>query len=300
MDLAVASGSSPAPSNFQDGLGERRRSQDAAGEPIELLCLRRDLTSIPSFEFALRERTSRLAAFRHTYFGRVRSVDRLGDAASTLAVASDFTKGVRLSQLLTPTDKRPVTIDINAALHLIRQLVNAVAMLHENARDVAHGAIGPERVIVTANARVVIVEYMLGAALEQLRFSHERYWRELRVAAAPSATLPKFDQRTDITQIGVVAVSLILGRLLTEDEFPDGMADVLASASGISAQGASEPLPHGIRTWLSRALQLDQRHSFESAIDAQAELDKVLSGEEEEEGDYLSNDVTSSQAELER
>jgi serine/threonine protein kinase len=289
MDLAVAPGLLPASNNFQDGLGERRRSADAGGESIELLCLRKDLTSIPSFEFALRERTSRLAAFRHTYFGRVRSIDRLADAASTLAVASDLTRGVRLSQLLTPTDRRPVAIDINAALHLIRQLVNAVAMLHENARDVAHGAIGPERVIVTSNARVVIVEYVLGAALEQLRFSHERYWRELRVAAAPSASLPTFDQRTDITQVGVVALSLVLGRLLTEDEFPDGVGDVLASASAISAQGGHEPLPHGIRAWLGRALQLDPRHAFESAIDAQADLDKVLSGEEDDEDDYLSN-----------
>ena len=97
------------------------------------------------------------------------------------------------------------------------------------------------------------------------------------------------DSASTLKTLTALAVSLILGRLLTEDEFPDGMADVLASASGISAQGASEPLPHGIRTWLSRALQRDQRHSFESAIDAQAELDKVLSGEEEDEGDYPSD-----------
>ena len=68
------------------------------------------------------------------------------------------------------------------------------------------------------------------------------------MAAAPSATLPKFDQRTDITQIGVLALSLILGRLLTDDEFPDGVGDVLATANGISAQGGTEPLPHGIRS----------------------------------------------------
>ena len=40
---------------FQDALGERRRV-DGNGDPIELLHLRGELTEIPSFEFALRER----------------------------------------------------------------------------------------------------------------------------------------------------------------------------------------------------------------------------------------------------
>src|SRR5216110_1974243 len=109
MDRAVAPHVPPAKNlnNFRDGLGERRRITHAGGDTTELLCLRRQLTSIPSFEFALRERASRLASFRHTYFGRVRSIDRLSDPASTLAVVSDVTRGVRLSQLLTPTESRP-------------------------------------------------------------------------------------------------------------------------------------------------------------------------------------------------
>ena len=279
MDPAVAPGTPPA-SNFHDGLGERRRISEAGGD-IELLCLRRDLTAIPSFEFALRERASRLANFRHTYYGRVRSIDRLNDPSATLAVASDYTRGIRMSQLLTSQDGRPVTIDVNAALHLIRQLVSAVAMLHENARDVAHGALGPERIVVTPNARLVIHEYVLGAALEQLRFSHDRYWKQLRIALPPSPGLPRFDHRADVTQVGVISLSLVLGRLLTDDEYPSQIGDVLAAAWAISARGGLEPLPQGLRAWLSRALQLDPRHSFATVADARTELDKVLAGEDE-------------------
>jgi serine/threonine protein kinase len=285
MDPALAA-AVPAPNSFHDGLGERRRVADrnGSGDNVELLCLRRQLTSIPSFEFALRERAGRLANFRHTYFARVRSIDRLNDASATLAVVSDVTRGVRLSQLLTPADKRPVTIDINAALHLIRQFVSAVAMLHENAPDVAHGAISPERLVVTSNARVVIAEYVLGAALEQLHYTPERYWKELRVALPPTIAEPRFDQRADVTQIGVVALSLVLGRLLTDDETPARLGEVLASAWAISNRGGLEPLPPGLRGWIARALQLDPRHSFESALDARVELDKVLDGEDD--GEY--------------
>jgi serine/threonine protein kinase len=280
MDPALAPGSPSRAIVFQDGLGERRRISDVSGaDTIEQLCLRSELTAIPSFEFALRERASRLVNFRHVYFGRVRSVDRLNDAASTLAVVSDSIKGVRLANLLAASERRPMTLDITASVHLMRQLVAAVAMLHENARDVAHGAIAPERVIVTPNARVVLVEYVLGAALEQLHYSAERYWKDLRVPLPPSHGLPRFDHRVDVTQVGVVALSLVLGRLLNEQEYPARVPEVLASAFAISSKGEFEPLPHGLRSWIGRALQLDPRQSFADAIEARDELERVLAGE---------------------
>ena len=286
MDPALAPGTPPRSVVFQDGLGERRRISDVSGaDTIEQLCLRSELTAIPSFEFALRERASRLASFRHVYFGRVRSVDRLTDPSSTLAIVSDSIKGVRLANLLAASERRPMTLDISASVHLIRQLVAAVAMLHENYRDVAHGALGPERIIVTPNARIVIVEYVLGAALEQLHFSQERYWKELRIALPPSTGLPRFDHRADVTQVGLVALSMILGRLLHEDEYPSRVADVLAGAWAISSKGELEPLPPRLRQWIGRALQLEPHHSFATALEARDELDRVLSGDDDEDED---------------
>src|SRR5580700_10636072 len=51
---------------FKDSLGERRQIPDPGGAAaLELLCLSGQLTSAPSFEFALRERAGRLAGFHH-------------------------------------------------------------------------------------------------------------------------------------------------------------------------------------------------------------------------------------------
>jgi len=277
MDPAVAASAAPADVVFHDGLGERRQIVDPTGnETLEVLCLRSELTAVPSFEFALRERVSRLASFRHAYFGRVRSVDRLNDQRSTLALVSERTPGVRLSDLLAVSELAPLPIDVNAALCLIRQLVPAVATLHENARDAAHGAIAPERIVISPNARLVIVEHVMGAALEQLRFSHERYWKDLRIALPRSAGSARFDHRADLAAVGVVALSLILGRPLREDEYPMHIADAVSSAWAISARGGLEPLPAGLRSWLARALQIEPRTSFTSALEARDELDKVL------------------------
>jgi hypothetical protein len=261
---------------FRDGLGERRVTKDAAGAAVEVLCLRRDLAAVPSFEFALRERVTRLASFRHAYYGRVRGVERSAEFDQALAITSDATAGIRLSALLDTAHEQRLPVDLDVALCLIRQLVPAVAILHESARDASHGALGPERLIVTPNGRLVIAEYVLGSALEQLLFTRERYWSELRVALPRLAGLPRFDHLADVTQIGVVALSLILGRTLRDDEYPLRISDVLASAVATNASGQKELLPAGIRAWLQRALQLDARNSFPSAIEARAEFERAL------------------------
>src|SRR6202030_4364322 len=117
MERAAVPESTPASAGFRDGLGERRHIADSNGnETLEHLCLRNELTAVPSFEFALRERVSRLANFRHAYFAHVRSVDRLNDQRSTLALVSDRTVGVRLSDILAVAEKQHLALEINAAL----------------------------------------------------------------------------------------------------------------------------------------------------------------------------------------
>src|SRR5262249_52708515 len=116
---------------FRDGLGERRITRDSAGASVEVLCLRKELAAVPSFEFALRERITRLAGFRHAYYGRVRGSERSTEFDHALTIASDATPGIRLSALLDTAHEQRLPVDLDVALCLIRQLVPAVAILHE-------------------------------------------------------------------------------------------------------------------------------------------------------------------------
>ncbi len=262
---------------FEDGLGPRTRHADAAGGlAIEVLRLRPSFGTVPSFEFALRERAGRLAGFRHPSFVRVRGVERSSGDEPLLTVASDAAPGLRLSVILASAQARRVPLDIYAALCLIRQLVSGVAMLHEGVGDVAHGTLAPERLFVTPQARLLIAEPVLGAAIEQLRLPCERYWRELRVAVPPGTARTRLDARTDVMQIGVVALALVLGRPLGDDEFPLRTSELVSSAWAVSPRGGFEPLPHGLRGWLAQALQLDPQRAFATPRDARTELDAVL------------------------
>ena len=261
---------------FSDGLGDRVVAADGAtGELLQILRLRPALTAVPSFEFALRERAARLANFRHAYYARVRRIDRVQQNAG-LAIVSDHVEGTRLSDILRVAHQKRLQLDINAAICLIRQLVPAVAMLHENARDAAHGLIAPERIIVTAHTRLVIVEHVLAAAIEQLQFGRERLWQEFRIAMPPAAGVPRFDHRADVTGIGLVALALVLGRPIAATEFPNGMAGLLNEARERSPLGDEQALSSPLRAWLARALQLDTRRAFASAPEAMAALEEVV------------------------
>jgi serine/threonine protein kinase len=261
---------------FADGLGERVLAADATtGELLQVLRLRPELTAVPSFEFALRERTARLTNFRHAYYARVRRVDRLTGGGG-LAIVSDHVEGTRLSEVLRVAHHRGLQLDTNAALCLIRQLVPAVSLLHENARDASHGLIAPERLVVTPHARLVIVEHVLGSGIEQLQFSRDRLWQEFRVAIPSSAGMSRFDHRADVNGIGITALSLVLGRPLTAEEVPHAVPQLLMQARERTAMGEERPLSNAFRNWLGRTLQLDVRRAFASGPEALAALEETL------------------------
>ena len=261
---------------FADGLGERVLAADAStGELLQVLRLRPELTAVPSFEFALRERTARLMNFRHAYYARVRRVDRLTGGGG-LAIVSDHVEGTRLSDVLRVAHQRGLQLDTNAALCLIRQLVPAVALLHENARDASHGLIAPERLVVTPHARLVIVEHVLGSGIEQLQFARDRLWHEFRIAIPSSAGMARFDHRADVNGIGITALSLVLGRPLTADEVPHAVPQLLMQARERTSMGEERPLSNLFRNWLGRTLQLDVRRAFASAPEALAALEETL------------------------
>jgi hypothetical protein len=76
-----------------------------------------------------------------------------------------------------------------------------------------------------------------------------------------------------------VALGLVLGRPIADDEFPNQIPALLEGARERSALGDEQPLSAGLRTWLARALQIDPRRAFASAPEALASLEEVFADE---------------------
>ena len=274
MEVAVAESFVPAAQPFVDGFGERRVMVDARGERLDVLRLNAALSGSPAFEASLRERAGRIAGFRHDSFARVRTVE-IDRQSGSLLVVSDHVRGARLATLLACGERRSVPVELPAATCVLRQLVLAAGAWRDQMPDAVHGAISPDRIMVTPEGRVIVVEQVLGSAIEQLRYSRQRYWDELGVAL-PVTFNVAINARADILQVGTVALALILGRRLNADDRPDQIQP-----------GTLDRVPLGIRRWLMKALQADPLGSFTSVTDARAAFDDAFGEPDPAEQDGL-------------
>jgi serine/threonine protein kinase len=251
---------------FRDGLGDRFLVRDNRGRPIhESLVLRTELSSVPAFEFALNERLWLVERFHHPAFLPVRNIVHAPGRLPLIGLESDYTAGVRLSDVLVRAESSRQPLSAGVACFVIQEILHGLAHLHRQSGDLAHGALAPER-IVLADCKVRIADWVLGTAIEQLRYSTERYWKELRVAIPASAGGVRLDRRVDVAQVGMIAIAMFASRPLRDGEHIGALADLLMITS----------LPAPIRSWLLKALHMDPRRVFVSASEASQSLGEAM------------------------
>ena len=242
-------------------------------DSLELLRFYPSLTAIDGFEDALHERVRQVGRLPDHAFPLIVAVERLeGDAA--LALVSTYTPGKRLSVFF---DKPGPRRGLNPAFvtGVVTQVIQALTVLQSKGDDITHSALTPDRVVVTTGGRICVVEHVLGLALRQLNLSASQLWREfgLITKPTPTAALPtgaaRLDAQTDVFQLGVLALELLLGRRLSPLDLKDRLPDLLDQWSNAATRAglASDRL----RVWLERALQVGSRN-YATAADAYSDL----------------------------
>ena len=234
------------------------------------------LAEAESTETALVERAARLAAFSHPGFAPVHRIERGAGTGSRLAIVSAAVPGVRLSEVLRNAQARHVPPDLDAARFILAQVVTALADLHRHSRDLSHGAIGPERIVIGPDGRAVIVEPVLAPMLEQLQLARTPLWTEFRVPVPAVAGMARLDQVTDVMQLGVLALALVLGRPVGRDEYPNRLPELMLEASEPGAPADRQAVLRSLRAWIHRTLQVELRSAFRTAADAAPALEAVL------------------------
>ena len=260
-----------------DGFGPRTNGIDPeTGDEVERLDLAPLLVEHAAFVTALAERVARLAAVRHASYVHLRRLDR--PDSDRLELISDFTPGWRLSELLDESSAAGIPVDITVVISLLRQLMPAVALFSRHNREAAIGTLAVERLIVTPQARLVIAEHAFGPALEKLNFGRDRLWRDLRIVMPASAGLPRASQRSDAYAIGVIALTLLAGRVLTAEEYPAQVESLLDDLKE-HRDGRPSPLSAAFGNWLKRALQLDSKTAFQTPSEMQLAFEAVLASD---------------------
>jgi hypothetical protein len=249
---------------LEDGLGTRRLETDASGATVEVLTVSANLAAESAFEDAVRTSAERLSIAAIEGIAGVRRVEREG---ATLRVVADHVEGLRLPDFLREAIKGNIPLPQPAALELAGRMLRVVAALHQ-VPGMSHGAITAAHVVITRTGGVVLTDAAFGPALEGLQRNREQLWREFRVALPASASLPRFDQRADVAQLGATVLAIALGRPLRESEYPRAINAAVFAATLAARHGESGTSASGLRMWLQEALHLHPRASFASAVDA--------------------------------
>ena len=252
---------------FSDALGDRQISVDNnVGTTVEILKFKNEFGQTAPFEAALRKRVDDLRRLLHPSLPTLRGVNQLEDGS--LALVSDHIPGRRLSEILQ-TVRGPVF-----AVELIRQLTPAIANIQRPNPELSHGLITADRVIVTREGRLVIVEHALGSAIESVKLPADRL-RSLFGLAIPDTGSPvRLDQRMDVIQLGFVALTLLLGRRLDPGAFRVGIPALLDEFTQASPRDSA-----ALRPWFERALQIGE-HPFETAEDALDAIEELPENDE--------------------
>ena len=256
---------------FSDALGDRLLLFDNTEScNLEMLRLRAHLTFDPEFEAALRRQVRVLGSFAHVAFAPVYSIDSLEASGGALAIVTAHTSGLRLSEVLNRAALGQYRWSLARAFLVIRRVTHAIAALQVHINGVAHGALGPERIVLAPDGTVTVVDHVLGPSLESLAWDHDRIWSELRLATVHDSKGRRFGPRTDALQIGLVALAAILGRNLDE-AYPHRIDELLAEVAQTLAI-SKEVSTAALVTWIARALQRTGETSFASAGEAAAAL----------------------------
>ena len=283
----VASWYTPGP---VDGFGDRLLMFDNSGtDSLELLRFYPSLAAVPGFEEALRERVHQVGQIPDHTFPLIVAVERLeGDGALTLV--STHVPGKRLSVIFDRPGRRG--LNPSFVTGMVTQVVKSLTLLQSKGRDITHSAITPDRVVVTTNGRVCIVEHVLGSALRRLNLSASQLWSEFGLVTAPDPSGSVcLDARTDVFQLGVLALELLLGRRLTRLELKDRLPDLLDQwSTAVAHTGLSSDR---LRMWLARALQMGP-HAYQTAADAYVDLCDMPSEPAAAASEWLTGDVDAS------
>jgi hypothetical protein len=237
---------------------------------LECLHLRPELWA---FETALRERAEAIAGLDDERFVRVRGVHR---EPHGLVVVSELVAGQRLVDILeTRQGDDSAAFGIDAALGFLLRALPALATLH--AVSIAHGALGPGRIIVTPASQVVLLDGIYAAALERLNLSRRALWSTLGILALPFAGASRFDAHSDIMQTALCAASLALGRHTDEIPSQPGLSSLVQEVTELAEIRAGARFAQGVREFFTTALPVNGR-PLDISTDAAATIVQRLAG----------------------
>ncbi|MGE3842946.1 MAG: PEGA domain-containing protein [Vicinamibacterales bacterium] len=215
---------------------------------------------------------------RHPALRNPRRLERLTGPARGAVLVSDYVPGLRLAAWLDGRCGQPPAT--GTILFVAKHVLNALAALSTHTPAMHHGALGLDRIILAADGRVLVAEAGLGLLLGRVPgLDSATRWSTYRAASPLIPVADSGGQCTDVCQLGIIVVELLLGRRLTAAEYPGSLASLLGTVEETDFLGHRAPLGGALFEWVSLLLGLDTSRGTPSIALAAQTLDELLTDE---------------------
>ena len=271
---------------YEDGLGRRSvRFDREVGGMLECLHLRPELWA---FESHLRSSANAIVSLDDERFARVRAVER---TAHGLVVISELVHGQRLVDIIEVRQRDdPGAFGIDAAIGFLLQALPALSTLHTLA--LAHGALAPERIVVTNTSQIVLLDSIYAVALERLNLSRYAMWSTLGILAPPFVGAPRFDRQMDLTQAALCALVVAVGRPLEGSGDPSSLGPLVSELREVAEIRAGVDFAFRVQQFFTTLLPVSGRRPAVTADQAAIELERLADTIGEEGCHYAFTQLT--------
>jgi serine/threonine-protein kinase len=258
------------------GLGDVYRARDTrVGRTVALRVVPADLLGDSAARDAFRQSLREAAALSHA---NLATLFDSGEHGTRFYIAHEFVSGITLRQEISGRPVNP-----RRALELAIQISDALAEAHS--RDVVHGDIRPDTIMVTGKGSAKILDFGLsrwtrgGQARVAAARSPESIGSDpLRVAAylSPEQALGGvIDARSDLFSAGSVMYEMLTGRAPFEGSPPTATIMNVIRMAPARLSEVTPTLPPEIDGIIARALSKDLEARYQSAASLGAELRSV-------------------------
>lgn len=234
---------------------------------IALKVIRPELASNP--EILQRFKQELILARQVTDRNVIRIFD-LGEAGGIKYITMEFLEGESLYQILRQQGK----VSVNEALDIMRQMLNGLQAAHRE--GVIHRDLKPGNIMRDAQGRVVVMDFGLARSLTGDGMTRTGTMMGTMEYMSPEqAQAKEVDARSDIFTAGLICYELLTGRMPFHAD--SAVASLLRRMQERAAPASdwNATIPQPVSELVSRCLERDPAHRWQSAQEIIARIDEI-------------------------
>jgi serine/threonine protein kinase/tetratricopeptide (TPR) repeat protein len=253
------------------GMGEVYKARDLAlGRMVALKVIRPEL--VRNSAIIDRFKQEILLSSTVTHKNVIRIYD-LGEADGMKFITMEYVEGRDLRAVLHDRGKFSVT----DAIAVARQVCHALEAAH--AAGVIHRDLKPQNIMCEPSGRILVMDFGLARTLDDNGLTQSGNLVGTLEYMSPEQALAKeIDQRSDIFALGIIFYELLSGRAPYQAHSAVASL-ILRTQENVEPLSHLDPtIPEGLSNIVSKCLEREVDHRYQSASELRADLDAYEAG----------------------